>query len=459
MTPESMHPFDNFFSPRKVAVVGVSDKPGKIGHEIFRGILQPAFKGKVYPIGRVERVLGLKCYQSMSEIPDDIDLAIYALPAKTVVSLIEEAGSKGVRNVIIVSGGFKEIGENGETYQERLLNIAKRYGIRIIGPNCIGVFDGETQFDTFFYPHEKMKRPKEGKISFITQSGTFGVTFLEWASDSSLGIRRLASLGNKCDVDEVELLEYLSNDPKTKVIALHLESIGDGRRLIEVAKEASKRKHIVVYKSGRTEAGAKAAKSHTGSLAGSYNIAVSAFKHAGMIVAESFEDLFDKSKALARQPPSRGNRIAIVTNCAGPSVSATDIAHERGFVVNLSSETVAKLRNILPPYAVVGLYVDLTGSATTDDFKKSLNLILRDPESDIIAVFVVFVNPAISDDVVEVIAKTLDHGKPLLCYATGGEYSMRLIRRLEELGVSTYPSAERLMNAVSGLIQAGQNRV
>ena len=459
MPTENLHPFDKFFSPRSIAVVGVSSKPGKIGHEIFRCMLKSDFKGKVYPVGRSESVLGIKCYHSISEIPDDIDLAVYALPAKIIPNLVEEAGIKGVRNVIIVSGGFKEIGGDGEKYEEQLIKIARKHGIRIIGPNCIGVFDGETRLDTFFYPPEKMKRPGPGRISFITQSGTFGVTFLEWASNSSLGVRRLVSIGNKCDVDEIELLEYLSKDPKTHVIALHLENISDGRRLIEVAKRISSKKHIVVYKSGRTESGAKAAMSHTGSLAGAYDIAISAFKQAGIIVSDSFEEMFDKSKALVRQSPANGSRIAIVTNCAGPSVAAADIAHEMGMTVGLSQETIDKLRSILPPYANIGLYVDLTGSATSDDYRESLNVLLDDPNTDLVAVFVVFVNAAISPDVVEVIAESLSHGKPILCYATGGDYSINLINRLEKLGVCTYPTSERLMNAVAALVEAGKQKI
>jgi acyl-CoA synthetase (NDP forming) len=375
MPTENAHPFDNFFSPRSIAVVGVSATPRKIGHEIFRCISQSGFNGKVYPIGRAETILGIKCYQSISDIPDQIDLAVYALPPQIIPSLVEEAGWKGVKNVIIVSGGFKEMGEDGANYEQELLEVARQYGIRVIGPNCIGVFDGETHLDTFFYPPEKMKRPREGRLSFVTQSGTFGVTFLEWASNSSLGMRRLVSLGNKCDVDETEILRYLSSDPKTDVIALHLESITDGRKLIELAREISSRKPIVVYKSGRTEAGVKAAVSHTGSLAGAYDIAVSAFKQAGMIVAETLEELFDKSKAIVRQSPSQGKRIAIVTNCAGPSVSAADFAHEMGFSVNLSPETVTRLRKSLPAYANIGIYVDLTGSATSEDYRNSLDLV------------------------------------------------------------------------------------
>ncbi|MEM2904486.1 MAG: acetate--CoA ligase family protein [Candidatus Bathyarchaeia archaeon] len=458
MAEKPGHPFDRFFSPRSIAVVGASSTPGKIGHEIVRNMSQYDFRGEVYPITlTAEKILGLRCYRSIKEVPGEVDLAVYALPAPAIPGLIEEAGMKGVRNAIIISGGFKEAGEEGASRQRQLVEAARRHGIRVIGPNCIGVFDGETRLDTFFYPHERMRRPPKGGISFITQSGTFGCVFLEWAANSSLGVRRLVSLGNKVDVDETELIEYLAADTVTKVIAVHLESVTDGRRLVEVAREASRRKPVVALKGGRTAEGYKAVVSHTGSLAGSYDVCLSAFREAGMIVAESFEELFDKAKALERQGVARGSSLAFLTNAAGPSVTAIDIAHERGFAVGrYAPETQAKLRSSLPSYAIVGQAIDLTGSATSEDFRKALSLMLEDPQTDMLLVFVVFVNSTLEPEVVDVIADVSGRGKPVLCWATGSDYSEDLIRKLEKRGVPTYPTSERLMNAVSALIEAGR---
>ncbi|MEM3004898.1 MAG: acetate--CoA ligase family protein [Candidatus Bathyarchaeia archaeon] len=453
-------PLDNFFSPRSVAIVGASSKPGKIGHELVRNISQYQYKGRVYPINpSAQEILGLKCYPSISLVQEKIDLAVFVAPSNILPKLAEEAGEQGVRNAIVVSGGFREMGEEKAAYQDQLVSVADRYGMRVIGPNCIGVFDSESRLDTFFYPHDRMTRPKPGGVSFITQSGTFGLTFLEWATSSSLGIRRLVSLGNRCDVDEVELVRYLGRDPSTKVIALHLESFSDGRSLVREARDVSARKPIVILKTGRVE-GSKAAMSHTGAVTGPYKVCRSILGRSGMIVADSFEHLFDISKAIEKQPAARGGCVSIVTNAAGPSVAASDLCYERGLTLGrYTAETLNKLRSSLPPYTVIGEYVDLTGSATSEDYQKTLQTVLIDPNVDILLNFVVFLNPPLSTDVVKVIAEAQGFGKPILNWATGGEFSQRLIRRLEDEGIPTYPTSERLVNAAQGLVEAGKRRV
>ncbi len=450
---------DNFFSPRSVAVVGASSKPGKIGHEIVRNISQYQFKGGVYPVNpNAETILGLKCYPSISEVQEEVDLAVFVAASNILPKLVEEAGRKGVKNSIIVSGGFKEMGEDRALYEDQLVSAACKYGMRVIGPNCIGVFDSTSRLDTFFYPHDRMVRPDPGGVSFVTQSGTFGLTFLEWATNSKLGIRRLVSLGNRCDVNETDMIRYLGRDPLTKVIALHLESISDGRQFIREARKVTARKPIVVLKTGRVE-GSRAAKSHTGAITGSYRVCKSIFKNSGMILAESFEELFDISKAIEKQLAAKGNNVTIVTNAAGPSVAAADLCHELGLtIVNYSKETLDRLLSSLPPYAVIGEYVDLTGSATSEDYQKTFRIILEEPSIDAILSFVVFLNPPLSSDVVNVIAGVQGQGKPIVCWATGGEFSRGLIMKLEEAGVPTYPTTERVIRALQGLIEAGKKR-
>jgi len=452
-------PLDNFFSPQSVAIVGASSKPGKIGHELVRNASQYQFEGQVYPINpNAETILGLKCYPSISDVKERIDLAVYVAASNILPKLVEEAGARGVKNAIIVSGGFKEMGEEKASYEEQLVTIARRYGMRIIGPNCIGVFDSTSRLDTFFYPHDRMVRPNPGGLSFVTQSGTFGLTFLEWATDSRLGIRRLVSLGNRCDVNEIDMVRYLGRDQFTKVIALHLESLSDGRQLIKETREVTKTKPIVVLKTGRVE-GSKAARSHTGAITGSYQVCRSIFKRSGMILAESFEELFDISKAIEKQPPSKGRNVTIVTNAAGPSVAAADLCHEHDLsIVNYSKETLDKLHSSLPPYAVIGEYVDLTGSATREDYQQTFKIILEDPSINAILNFIVFLNPPLSPDVVDSIAQVQEHGKPIVCWATGGEFSRQLITKLEEAGVPTYPTSERVVRAVEGLIEAGMRK-
>ena len=329
--------------------------------------------------------------------------------------------------------------------------------MRIIGPNCIGVFDSKSKLDTFFYPDERMVRPDAGGVSFITQSGTFGLTFLEWATNSKLGIRRLVSLGNRCDVNEIDIIQYLGKDPLTKVIALHIESFSDGRELIKIAKEVSHIKPILLLKTGRVE-GSKAAMSHTGSVTGSYQICKSVLSNSGIILVDTFEELFDISKAIEKQPFAKGKNITIITNAAGPSVAASDLINDlRLNMREYNSEILKKLRNMLPTYAVIGEYVDLTGSATSEDYEKTFQILFEDPNIDAILNFIVFLNPQLSTDVVETIASAQKKGRPIISWATGGEFAQKLISKLEELGIPTYPTSERAVKAIQGLIRASMN--
>ncbi|MBS7627092.1 acetate--CoA ligase family protein, partial [Candidatus Bathyarchaeota archaeon] len=248
------------------------------------------------------------------------------------------------------------------------------------------------------------------------------------------------------------------HDPLTKVIALHLESLTDGRQLVKEAREVSSRKHIVILKTGRVEE-SKAALSHTGAITGSYQVCRSILKDSGMILVDSFEELFDLSKALEKQPPAKGSNVTIITNAAGPSVAAADLCHEYSFkIVEYSEGTLNRLRSTLPPYAVIGEYVDLTGSATSEDYQKTFEIVLQEPNIDAVICFVVFLNPPITPEVVQVISNVQSFGKPIVCWATGGEYSQRLIEKLEEAGIPVYPTTERVIRSLRGLIEAGSLR-
>jgi acyl-CoA synthetase (NDP forming) len=452
--------FDKFFCPATVAVVGASSKPGKIGHELFKNMSQYKFKGKVYPVNpNAKVILGKKSYPTIGKLPTRVDLAVFVAPSDTIPQLVEEAGQNGVKNAIVISGGFSEMGEGRAPNEDKLVSVLRDYGMRVIGPNCIGVFDSESHLDTFFYPHDRMSRPRAGGTSFITQSGTFGVTFLEWAANSRLGIRRLASLGNKCDVDEVDMIRYLARDPLTKVIAVHLESLSRGRELALAARTISTVKPLVVLKTGRTEQGAKAARSHTAAVSGSYEVCTSILGQSGMIVTDSFDELFNVTRAIEMQPAAQGKNIAIITNCAGPSVMAADLCAQRGLTIvpYVNAATADSLRS-LPPYGVLGDYVDLTGSATSKDYENTIQIALDDPAVNVLVVFVVFLNPTLTPDIIDVIARAQNRGKAVVCYATGGDYSKKLIRRLEEYGVPTYSTAEATIAAVHALVRAGKRR-
>jgi 3-hydroxypropionyl-CoA synthetase (ADP-forming) len=446
-----------FFKAKSVAVIGASATPGKIGHEVLRSLSQHEYRGSIYPINpSVESILGLKAYRSILEVPDSVDLAVLTVASKLAPRIMDECGRKGIRNVVIVSGGFKEVGSTD--VEKETVETATKYGIRIIGPNCIGVLDGHTRLDTFFQSHERMLRPQPGKVAFITQSGTFGGTFLEWAAQAGIGISKFVSYGNRCDVDEGDLLEYFGQDDETSIITVYIEGVEEGRKLYDTARKITRRKPIVILKSGRTGLGSKAAKSHTGWLAGSYAVAKSAFEQAGMIVANDIEELFDVVKALSTQPLPVGPNVVMATNGAGPCVMAADkIEESQMHTAPLSTETVSELTKQLPPYCFVSeTTVDLTGSATSKDYDVALQTVAKDPAVHILMPFFVFQDTPLDEGIVDVIAKLRDYGKPIVCCAAGGPYTEKMSKRMEELGVPVYQTAERAVAAVKALVlQAG----
>jgi 3-hydroxypropionyl-CoA synthetase (ADP-forming) len=440
-----------FFKAQSVAVVGASATPGKIGHEVLRNLAQYEYKGKVYPVNpSPEPILGLKTYRSILDIPETVDLAVLTVASRLAPSIMDECGRKGVRNVVIVSGGFKETGQ--EEVERQTVDVARKYGIRIIGPNCIGVLDGHTRLDTFFQAHERMSRPNAGSVAFITQSGTFGNTILEWAGEKGIGISKFVSYGNRCDVDEGDLVEFFGQDDETSIIGIYVEGVSDGRKLYDAARRIAPRKPIVVLKAGRTTLGSKAAKSHTGWLAGSYQVARAAFEQAGMIVVDDIVELFEVIKALAMQPLPTGVNVAMVTNGAGPCVMAADKIEEYGMNAALPEATASELARMLPPYCYFSeTTVDLTGSATSKDYDIALQILARDPAVHILMPFFVFQDTPLDEGIVEVLARIKDFGKPIICCASGGSYTREMSRRIEELCVPVYERPEGAAAAARAL--------
>jgi len=447
-----------FFKAKCVAVIGASSTPGRIGFEVLRSLSQYDYEGKVYPINPTRsEILGMKCYPSVLAVPDKIDLAVFTLRSTVIPKLMDECGRKGIGNVIIVSGGFKELGGEYARIEDEVVKSAKKYGIRVIGPNCIGVFDGETKLDTFFQSHERMLRPPLGPIAFITQSGTFGVAMLEWAA--SIGISKFVSIGNRADVDEADLIDYLKDDPQTRVIALYVEGFRDGRKFLKVAREVVPEKPIVILKAGRTEQGSRAAMSHTGSLAGSYDISRGAFRQFGLIEALNFEELFDMSKALALQPPADGNGIAMTTNGAGPCVMAADALVERGLrLAVFGKETTERLEEVFRPPYVIGTSVDLTGSATSKEYKRAIQILAKDRNVNVIMPFFVFQDTPLDEGIVEVIIEAKEFGKPIVCGSSGGSYTANQSQRIEKGGIPVYPTPERTVAAAHALVRYGKVR-
>ncbi len=441
---------DVFFSPDSIAVIGASRTPGKIGYTILENI-KHSFQGEIYPINpNASEILGLEVFSNVKEVEEKIDLAVIALPAEMVESAVQDCIKKKVKGVIIISSGFSEIGE-----KQRELDLEKfRKKLKIIGPNCIGTFV-PNDLDMLFLDKKKLKRPPEGSIGLITHSGAVGSALIDLASNESVGISKFASIGNKVDVDEVDLLKYLGKDVQTRCIALYLESTERGLELIEAAKKISK--PIVAFKAGKTEKGGEAVASHTGHLAGSGEIFSTALKQANIIEAETLEDIFDYSKVLSSQPSLKGKKIAIVTDGGGLGIIAADSAVKHGFEVpDLSKEIQNKLKKILPNYATYTNPVDLTGDATTERYERTLEAVMNDKDIDGVICIVLFQIPTLEDDIIDVLKDTKIHGKPFVVCATGGQYTLDRARKLERFGVPVYSTPDRAVRAMKCLLEYGK---
>ena len=453
---------DFLFYPQSVAVIGASNKEGKIGNAIMKNLINFGFKGKIYPVNvKEEKILGIKAYKSVLEIPDNVDVAVISIPGKFVPQILEECGQKGVKGVVVISAGFKEAG-NVEL-EEKLLEVARKWNIRIVGPNCLGITNIENGFDCTFNPPERQARPEFGGIAFMSQSGAFGAAILDWAARHEVGMSKFISLGNMTDLDESDFMEYLKDDKATKVITAYLEGVKDGRKFLEAARNATKKKPVVILKSGRTEAGAKAAASHTGSLAGSYTIYQAAFEQTGVLEARSMRQLFNYAKALTMQKPAKGDRVAIVTNGGGAGVMMSDGVLEVGLkMADLSEETKEKFAKAivegkLPEHMSYKNPIDIIGDAPSSRYEVAMRYALEDENVDVLAVIALFQSPALDDGIVEAVGRMQEYGKPVVFIAPGGAYPEKMARRIEKTGVPVFETVEDGVDAVYALVKYGRH--
>jgi len=447
---------DHFFEAQSVAVIGASSSTGKLGNVIVDSLVRSDYSGQIYPINpHAKEIMGCAAYASLSEIPGDVDLAVVAIPLTAVPEVIEKCGEKGVHNLVIVSGGGKELGEAGRNVEADILTRARENQVRIVGPNCIGVFNGKTRLDTFFQSHERMARPVEGAIAVLTQSGTVGVALLEEAQ--KYGVSKFVSYGNRLDVDEADLISYLGDDQETRVIACYIEGLTDGRKFLSAARKVAHKKPIVVFKSGRTPAAAKAAMSHTGFFGGTYGPWKGAFAQAGIISVDSMEELFAVVKGLALQPSAEGNRIAMLSNGAGPMVQGIDLLKNYEIsMAQLEEATLETMRKSFPPFFVIQNPVDLTGSATAADYKTAMDALLTDPNVDLLLPWFVFQDSALDESLVGILEDlAAKHGKPILCGAMGGDYTDMMSSRLEAKGIPVFHSVGDWMAAAASLCGHG----
>ena len=440
---------EKFFSPTSVAVIGASHNPTKIGHVIFKNFLE-RFGGRVYPINvDTSPILGRKVYASIKDVKDKVDLAIIAIRAEAVPEVLEECGEKGVKACVIISGGFSEIGR--KDLEEKCKRIAKKYGMRVIGPNTAGIYDAYSGVDAMFFPENRMKRPNRGKISFFSQSGAVGSTFMDLMAVEGLGISKFVSYGNAMDVNECDLIEFFGRDKKTEIIAGFLEGVRDGRRFLKVVKQVARKKPVIILKGGKSSVGTRAALSHSASMAGEYLVYSSVFKQTGVIEAKECEEFFDFLKVFSKQKPPKGRRVVIVTNGGGFGVLASDECEKQGLELPEPSDRMKKLlRKVLPPHAVVNNPIDLTGDATAERYLNVLKICMRSKEFDSILLIILLQIPTLGKEIVEFLGK-LNMKKPIVCCSAGSEFSKDLIKKVENIGIPVYPTPERAVRALAAL--------
>ena len=458
---------DFFFNPKSIAVIGASRKKNSAGQGILKSLLKGGvfnsktntpFKGKVFAVNpKANKILGLKCYKSIIDIKNNIDLAVIVVNAKIVPYVIEECVKKKVKGVIIISAGFGEFGEAGHKLQNKVIKIAKKGKIRIIGPNCLGLIRPSKSLNASFGPC----MPYVGNVAFFSQSGALIDSVIDWSLERKYGFSAIVSMGNKADITISDLLLWAENDPKTKSIAIYLEGLKDGRNFMKIAKKVSFSKPIIVLKSGRTQTGMQAVSSHTGSLAGSYKIYKAAFKQSGVIVADNVDELFDMAETLANQPPCKKNNIAIITNGGGAGVLCAD--HCESIGINLSilkKDTISKLdkSGIMHPAYSRRNPLDIVGDALSNRYRVSINKTLE--QNDIYGLIVSqtlqTMTESIKDAEAVIKARKTFPDKPIITSYMGGKFSKKAVQLLEDNKIPDFNIPYKSAKTMLALIQRGE---
>jgi acetyltransferase len=435
--------------PKAIAVIGASRNPDKVGYAVLANLVNNGFKGPIVPINLDGgEILGLKCYKSLDEYKEPIDLSIIMVGGKYVKDALNNSIKAGAKSVIVITAGFKEVGAAGAKAEQELVEICRASGVRMVGPNCLGVLNTDHHMNATFAPSV----PPPGKISVISQSGALCVAILDWAAEQKLGLGKVISFGNKADLNEVDFIQTLAEDKETRVIAGYLESIKEGDKFLRIAEQAAGIKPVVILKVGVTSAGAKAASSHTGSLAGADMAYGAAFKRAGVIRAESFEALFDYATAFAMQPLPNGERVAIITNAGGPGIMAADAAESLGLkMVSPGKESDAKLRTFMPAAGAFGNPIDVIGDADPDRYVKAFQVMQEDETIDAIVVVVTPQNMTKPLELAEKLGAAHQGKKPLLASFMGGTEVAAAKEKLMALGIPNYPSPDRAVTALRAM--------
>jgi acetate---CoA ligase (ADP-forming) len=450
---------DAFFEPKSVAIIGASNDPEKLGHAVVKNLIDCGYveKGEIFPINlSAEEILGYQAYPSVLDVPVEIDLAVIVIPYPHVPAALRTCGEKGIPAVIVISAGFREAGKEGLEREMELITIAQEFNLRLVGPNCLGVIDTFTPMNASF----SAGMPPGGPLAFMSQSGALGTAVLDIALAGRLGLSKFVSLGNKADVDEIDLLNDWAEDEHSRVILIYTEGMANGQEFIQVARQAARKKPVVAIKSGVTQSGSRAVASHTGSLAGSEQAYQAAFNQAGVLRAETMESLFDIARALGYQPEMSGDRVAIITNAGGPGILATDALEHSGLrLARFENETIKELEQYLPDAASAANPVDVLGDARADRYEFALETVINDPNVD--AVLVVLTPQAMTE--IEATARAIGNvadssGKAILACFMGEKQVRAGIEILQSHKVPNYPFPERAALAFHSMAEYHQIR-
>ncbi len=438
---ETVRSLEPFFYPKNVAIIGASGQKGSVGYTLFQNALSSKlYKKNVFAVNpNHPNVQGHRAYKNVKDIPQDIDLAVIAVPAPFVPQTILDCNQKKVEAVIVISAGFGEIG-NTDLDAKLHEAVANARHTRIIGPNCFGVYVGDNQLNTTFSEAHRIQMPKNGSVSFMSQSGALGLAILDWMGTQQFGLGKFISYGNAIDVDESDLLEYLGADDKTKVITAYLEGAKHGRKFLQIAKRVTTVKPVIVLKGGLTEETHKATASHTGSLAGNAALYHALFRQTGIVQANGLEELFAFAKTLANEPLPAGNRVQIITNGGGLGIITADQVIQTGLkLAQMTEATKTGLREKLPKTATVSNPMDLVGDADIERYKIAIDASLQDPDTDMVLVLVLFNTPAIDETMIDYLADVRKKAKkPLVVLSTGGDFTYQARVKLEKKGLATY---------------------
>ena len=450
---------ESIFSPRSIAVVGASRHPGKIGYEILRNLIVNEFQGTLYPVNpNAISIHGIRAYPSLRDIPDPVDLAVVVVPADLALAAAEECGKKGVKGLVVITAGFREVGGAGIEREARLLAICRRYNLRMVGPNCMGVINThpDVRMDATFAPTP----PLRGGISLVTQSGALGIAILDHAKSLGVGFAKFCSLGNKAQVSLNDLLHAWHTDADTKIILAYIENFGNPKNFVQIARKTTKDKPVIAVKSGRSEAGSRAAASHTGSLGGSDLAAEAVFAQTGVLRAASIEELFDLAMAFSLQPLPRGNRVAVVSDAGGPAIMCVDELVAQGLrLAELQPATRSFMQSWAPPEASLQNPIDLTPQGSLEDYRRALDAVLSDDGVD--AAIAIYVPPVRVDetDVARAVWQTAKvHTKPVLCNFLGRSEASPGFAELVGHGVPSYLFPESAARSLAAMYRHAEYR-